>query len=307
MSRDCRYLGDDLVAIRERDATTNLYTTRYQHNDALGSALVETDANRAVLTRTEYEPYGLSNRPTLDGPGYTGHVQDAATGLTYMQQRYYDPVIGRFLSVDPVTALGNPVSQFNRYRYAANNPYRFIDPDGRVDDDPRHRPGPLPSTRPLPPPPPPQPNRQSTPSTASFSPRKGGAREGTDNSGFSASGILVGKPSVEASGMAAAGVGLQVTKGLYNADSSVGIVTPAVGLAASLDVNILKLKYSGESAKTSPAEVKMGFDINAHAVLGGGVSLQYTPPSTFELSVDGGAGAGAGFRLFEVNYKFKED
>ncbi|MGX5731973.1 RHS repeat-associated core domain-containing protein, partial [Pseudoxanthomonas beigongshangi] len=130
--REYIYLGDDLVAIRERDATTNLYTTRYQHNDALGSALVETDANRAVLTRTEYEPYGLSNRPTLDGPGFTGHVQDAATGLTYMQQRYYDPVIGRFLSVDPVTALSNPLAMFNRYKYANNNPYRFTDPDGRT-------------------------------------------------------------------------------------------------------------------------------------------------------------------------------
>jgi len=131
--REYIYLGDDLVAIRERDATTNLYTTRYQHSDGLGSALVETDANRNVLTRTEYEPYGLSNRPTLDGPGYTGHVQDAATGLTYMQQRYYDPVIGRFLSVDPVTAYSDPVRFFNRYRYASNNPYSFTDPDGRAD------------------------------------------------------------------------------------------------------------------------------------------------------------------------------
>lgn len=129
--REYIYLGDDLVAIRERDATTNLYTTRYQHSDGLGSALVETDANRAVLTRTEYEPYGLSNRPTLDGPGFTGHVQDAATGLTYMQQRYYDPLIGRFLSVDPVTAYEKPITNFCRYCYARNNPYRFTDPDGR--------------------------------------------------------------------------------------------------------------------------------------------------------------------------------
>jgi len=48
-----------------------------------------------------------------------------------MQQRYYDPMIGRFLSVDPVTALSNPVGMFNRYDYAADNPYRFVDPDGR--------------------------------------------------------------------------------------------------------------------------------------------------------------------------------
>ena len=94
---------------------------------------METDANRNVLTRTEYEPYGLSNRPTLDGPGFTGHVQDAATGLTYMQQRYYDPVIGRFLSVDPVTAYDSKDwRHFNRYDYAYNNPYKYKDPDGRV-------------------------------------------------------------------------------------------------------------------------------------------------------------------------------
>ena len=135
--REYIYLGDDLVAIRERDATTNLYTTRYQHSDGLGSALVETDANRNVLTRTEYEPYGLSNRPTLDGPGFTGHVQDAATGLTYMQQRYYDPVIGRFLSIDPVSAYETEGIFFNRYWYAENNPYYFIDPDGRAPKKPK--------------------------------------------------------------------------------------------------------------------------------------------------------------------------
>ena len=48
-----------------------------------------------------------------------------------MQQRYYDPGIGRFLSVDPVTADGKTGALFNRYMYAANNPYRFYDPDGR--------------------------------------------------------------------------------------------------------------------------------------------------------------------------------
>ena len=46
-------------------------------------------------------------------------------------QRYYDPGIGRFLSVDPVTAYSNPIGAFNRYWYANNNPYRFTDPDGR--------------------------------------------------------------------------------------------------------------------------------------------------------------------------------
>jgi uncharacterized protein RhaS with RHS repeats len=48
-----------------------------------------------------------------------------------MQQRYYDPLILRFLSVDPVQAIENPVAVFNRYSYAANNPYSATDPDGR--------------------------------------------------------------------------------------------------------------------------------------------------------------------------------
>jgi RHS repeat-associated protein len=46
-------------------------------------------------------------------------------------QRYYDPIIGRFLSVDPVSADPNSGASFNRYNYAGNNPYRFTDPDGR--------------------------------------------------------------------------------------------------------------------------------------------------------------------------------
>jgi len=49
-----------------------------------------------------------------------------------MQARYYDPVIGRFYSNDPVGYTGaNPVMSFNRYMYANNNPYKYVDPDGR--------------------------------------------------------------------------------------------------------------------------------------------------------------------------------
>lgn len=67
-----------------------------------------------------------------DGPGYTGHVSDSATGLSYMRQRYMDPQFGVFLSVDPVTAYEQPVGQFNRYRYANGNPCKFKDPDRRI-------------------------------------------------------------------------------------------------------------------------------------------------------------------------------
>ncbi|MDR6840309.1 RHS repeat-associated core domain-containing protein [Pseudoxanthomonas sacheonensis] len=143
------YLGGSLVAIREQPTAGGGAVAKYQHTDALGTPIATTDSAGNFIEKSEYEPYGkLINRPLTDGPGFTGHVQDAATGLTYMQQRYYDPGIGRFLSVDPVTADEDTGDNFNRYWYANNNPYVFTDPDGRFALDEKNEPPP-------PPPPPP--------------------------------------------------------------------------------------------------------------------------------------------------------
>ena len=124
-------LSGDPVAQVEVDLTSGAAANRYIHTDALGSPVVVTNGPHVELGRGEYEPYGLViNRPLRDGPGYTGHVEDASSGLSYMQQRYYDPWIGMFLSVDPVAV--RPIGDnFNRYWYANNNPYKFIDLDGR--------------------------------------------------------------------------------------------------------------------------------------------------------------------------------
>ncbi|MBS0193733.1 MAG: RHS repeat-associated core domain-containing protein, partial [Proteobacteria bacterium] len=79
-----------------------------------------------------FTPFGEpSNGSYLQGPGYAGHVSDAASHLTYAQQRYYDPVLGRFLSADPVQA-DDKGGDFNRYWYANDNPYKFTDVDGRT-------------------------------------------------------------------------------------------------------------------------------------------------------------------------------
>ena len=58
-------------------------------------------------------------------------MNDPDSGLVYMQQRYYDPLAGRFLSLDQVLTDGNTGSSFNRYVYGLNNPYKYTDPDGR--------------------------------------------------------------------------------------------------------------------------------------------------------------------------------
>ncbi|MRJ43259.1 MULTISPECIES: RHS repeat-associated core domain-containing protein [Idiomarina] len=70
-------------------------------------------------------------RTLSDEPGYTGHVEDNDLQLTYMQARYYDPIIGRFYSNDPVGFTASNPMMFNRYVYANNNPYKYVDPDGK--------------------------------------------------------------------------------------------------------------------------------------------------------------------------------
>ncbi len=103
----------------------------YIHTDGLGSPVARSDQNGALVSTTRYEPYGLTGGGVVPTIGFTGHVNDADTGLVYMQQRYYDPVAGRFLSVDPVITDANSGGSFNRYTYANNSPYRYVDPDGR--------------------------------------------------------------------------------------------------------------------------------------------------------------------------------
>jgi RHS repeat-associated protein len=104
---------------------------QYDHTDGLGSPVALTDAAGELISRTRYEPYGATAAGATPGIGFTGHMNAPELGLVYMQQRYYDPVAGRFLSIDPVTTDANSGSNFNRYVYTANNPYRYIDPDGR--------------------------------------------------------------------------------------------------------------------------------------------------------------------------------
>ncbi|THD04527.1 hypothetical protein B1991_17385 [Rhodanobacter lindaniclasticus] len=107
-------------------------TVTYVYTDAQGTPLAEADASGNITATFDYAPYGsqaLGTPPS--GPGYTGHVNDPDTGLVYMQARYYDPTVGRFLSVDPVGPMPGDAFNFNRYGYADSNPITNIDMDGR--------------------------------------------------------------------------------------------------------------------------------------------------------------------------------
>ncbi|MEH8018964.1 HNH endonuclease [Rheinheimera muenzenbergensis] len=106
-------------------------TVTYKHTDMLGSVIAESNAQGDITSRSQYEPFGKRLGGEAAGIGYTGHLQDEDLDLTYMQARYYDPIIGRFYSNDPVGFTASNPMMFNRYAYANNNPYAFNDPDGR--------------------------------------------------------------------------------------------------------------------------------------------------------------------------------
>ncbi|ODN43253.1 RHS repeat domain-containing protein [Piscirickettsia litoralis] len=108
----------------------------YLYNDILGSPLQEVNASGQVSWNPSqsYRPFGTEVYQTNEKEehiSYTGKLHDDSTGLSYYGARYYDPVIGRFLSIDPAAIDVNRPITFNRYAYAADNPMTYIDPDGR--------------------------------------------------------------------------------------------------------------------------------------------------------------------------------
>ncbi|WP_312452579.1 RHS repeat domain-containing protein [Stutzerimonas nitrititolerans] len=126
------HAGGELIAHDGGDGTL------YYHNDHLGSPVAASNAQGALQWRAHFRPYGerLSESGADVGSiGYTGHMQNDASGLVYAGARYYDPVIGRFLAIDPVGVLAGMPGSFNRYAYTLNNPYRYKDPDGRWIED----------------------------------------------------------------------------------------------------------------------------------------------------------------------------
>ena len=111
----------------------------YYHSDALGSVVATTDENGDVLWRESYRPFGSRIDNTVstkdNTPFYTGKPHDDETGLSYFGARYYDPFIGRFIGIDPEGVDPENLHSFNRYAYANNNPYRYVDPNGKWAED----------------------------------------------------------------------------------------------------------------------------------------------------------------------------
>ena len=105
----------------------------YELTDTLNTATTTVNASTLAYTQRYMDPYGNARGtvPTSwpDQHGYLNQPADPATGLSLLGARQYDPVLGRFLSVDPILELGDH-RQMNGYSYAADNPVNGADPTG---------------------------------------------------------------------------------------------------------------------------------------------------------------------------------
>ncbi|WP_301068596.1 RHS repeat-associated core domain-containing protein [uncultured Duncaniella sp.] len=113
--------------------------------DYLGSVTHVLDADGNILQEKTYGAWGTPRDPeTLEptggsqddeqglylGRGFTGHEHLPWFGLINMNARLYDPLTCRFLSPDPQVQMPDFTQGLNRFSYALNNPFMYVDQDG---------------------------------------------------------------------------------------------------------------------------------------------------------------------------------
>jgi RHS repeat-associated protein len=134
---DYVYRGGQLLAAETAQGTQHF------HLDHLGTPRLITNGSGQQMSYHLYYPFGEEatafNQDT-ERMKFTGHERDLASlagagdDLDYMHARFCSPLTGRFLSTDP--KLNGPAATqspqlWNRFSYAAGNPMKLIDPDGR--------------------------------------------------------------------------------------------------------------------------------------------------------------------------------
>ena len=113
--------------------------------DVQGNIIAILDSNGEVVVRYYYDAWG--NNAVIDNDGsdvedgigalnpfrYRGYYYDTETGLYYLQTRYYDPDLGRFISQDSLEyADPETINGLNLYVYCKNNPVMNVDPNGTL-------------------------------------------------------------------------------------------------------------------------------------------------------------------------------
>jgi RHS repeat-associated protein len=130
------------IYMRKPDGTN---ATTYLTTDHLGSGDLVLDSSGNVLAKMSFSPFGARRGSNWQGTpssadyttfsnktnrGFTGHEMLDAIGLVNMNGRVYDPLIGRFLSADPIIQTIELSQALNPYSYVMNMPLTLIDPSG---------------------------------------------------------------------------------------------------------------------------------------------------------------------------------
>ncbi|MFJ6993947.1 RHS repeat-associated core domain-containing protein [Streptomyces sp. NPDC003090] len=119
------------VAVRSTESgTAKLHFVAGDHH---GTSSLAVDAMTQAVTKRYTTPFGAPRGGAEgvwpDDRRFLGKPTDVGTGLTHVGAREYDPVLARFLSVDPKLESGKHQSM-NGYGYAENNPVTLSDPTG---------------------------------------------------------------------------------------------------------------------------------------------------------------------------------
>ena len=109
--------------------------TYYYITNLQGDVMYLVDASGTQVASYDYDPYGKIISATGDlaeiNPlRYRGYYYDTETSFYYLQSRYYDPEICRFINADSYASTGDGFTGLNMFAYCNNNPANRIDPDG---------------------------------------------------------------------------------------------------------------------------------------------------------------------------------
>ena len=102
-----------------------------------GDVLYLVNTSGVAVASYTYDPYGsiLSSTGSLANVNplrYRGYYYDGESGFYYLQSRYYDPTLGRFINADSYASTGQGFLGYNMFAYCGNNPIKCSDPGGHT-------------------------------------------------------------------------------------------------------------------------------------------------------------------------------
>lgn len=128
-----RYISNSPDGVAVVHSSTG--TVDYELTNTNGTATAEVNASNLAYSLRYYDPFGQQRGTTPaswpDQRAYLNQPSDPASGLDLFGAREYDPVTGRFLSVDSVQE-NTDQRQLNGYSYAADNPVNGSDAAGTM-------------------------------------------------------------------------------------------------------------------------------------------------------------------------------